>query len=193
MKKFVAEFINCTVVSEETVSCNGSVYNFPEKRLTYHDEEFWIYIGIYTALVMTAGECMSSVFFCLYFFLLLFPPFQCCFTSTEAIRLFRNGDPRTATSTFTQLLSSDPVVSKYNSLKTDVRVSGCGYIYISPGRTHDFLASPDFQRPPQPPSPSGLHALGHPFKPRNHGARPRWQKNIWEIAPSKESRACLMP
>ena len=73
MRKFVAEFINCTVVSEETVSCNGSVYNLPEKRLTYHDEEFWIYIGIYTALVMTAGECMSSVFVCLYFFFFFFP------------------------------------------------------------------------------------------------------------------------
>ena len=31
---------------------------------------------------------------------------QCCFTSTETIRLIRDGDPRTATSTFTQLLSS---------------------------------------------------------------------------------------
>ena len=32
---------------------------------------------------------------------------QCCFTSTETIRAFRDGEPRTATSTFTQLLSSD--------------------------------------------------------------------------------------
>ena len=31
---------------------------------------------------------------------------QCCFTSTETIRLIRDGEPRTATSTFTQLLSS---------------------------------------------------------------------------------------
>ena len=34
-----------------------------------------------------------------------FPPFQCCFTSIEAIRLARDGEPRTATSTFTQILS----------------------------------------------------------------------------------------
>ena len=33
--------------------------------------------------------------------------FQCCFTSTETFRLIRDGEPRTATSAFTQLLSSD--------------------------------------------------------------------------------------
>ena len=33
--------------------------------------------------------------------------FLCCCTSTETIRLIRDGEPRTATSTFTQLLSSD--------------------------------------------------------------------------------------
>ena len=33
---------------------------------------------------------------------------QCCFTSTETIRTIRDGEPRSATSTFTQLLSSDP-------------------------------------------------------------------------------------
>ena len=31
--------------------------------------------------------------------------FQCCFTSTETIRLIGDGEPRTSTSTFTQLLS----------------------------------------------------------------------------------------
>ena len=33
---------------------------------------------------------------------------QCCFTSTETIRTIRDGVPRMATSTFTQLLSSGP-------------------------------------------------------------------------------------
>ena len=33
--------------------------------------------------------------------------FQCCFTSTETIRLIGDGEARTATSTFTQPLSSD--------------------------------------------------------------------------------------
>ena len=32
---------------------------------------------------------------------------QCCFTSTETIRLIRDGESRTAASTFTQLLSSE--------------------------------------------------------------------------------------
>ena len=32
---------------------------------------------------------------------------QCCFTSTETIRLVRDGEPRTATSTVTRLLSFD--------------------------------------------------------------------------------------
>ena len=32
---------------------------------------------------------------------------QCRFTSTETIRTVRDGEPRTATSTFTQLLSSE--------------------------------------------------------------------------------------
>ena len=33
--------------------------------------------------------------------------FQCCFTSTEIVRTVRDGEPRTATSIFTQLLNSD--------------------------------------------------------------------------------------
>ena len=33
--------------------------------------------------------------------------FQCCFTSTETIRIIRDGEPWAATSTFTQLLSSE--------------------------------------------------------------------------------------
>ena len=36
--------------------------------------------------------------------------FQCCFTLKETIRTFRVGEPRTATSTFTQLLSCECVV-----------------------------------------------------------------------------------
>ena len=32
---------------------------------------------------------------------------QCCFTTTETIRPVRDGEPRTATSTFTQLLNSE--------------------------------------------------------------------------------------
>ena len=38
---------------------------------------------------------------------------QCCFTSTETIRTVRDGVPRTATSTFTQLLSSEPQCTRH--------------------------------------------------------------------------------
>ena len=40
----------------------------------------------------------------------LFSTVECCFTSTEIIRLIRDGEPRTAISTVTQLLSSDRTV-----------------------------------------------------------------------------------
>ena len=36
---------------------------------------------------------------------------QCCFTSTETTRLIRDGEPRTATSTLTQLLNSGTTVT----------------------------------------------------------------------------------
>ena len=39
---------------------------------------------------------------------------QCHFTSTETIRLIRDGEPRAATSTFTQLLSSEGFSSLMN-------------------------------------------------------------------------------
>ena len=35
------------------------------------------------------------------------PFVQCCFTSTETIKTIRDGEPRTSTTTFTQLWSSD--------------------------------------------------------------------------------------
>ncbi|XP_076467286.1 uncharacterized protein LOC143298327 [Babylonia areolata] len=49
------EVLNCSIVDEESVKCNGSIYSLPEKRLTYHDKQFWMYIGIYTGLVLFAG------------------------------------------------------------------------------------------------------------------------------------------
>ena len=38
-----------------------------------------------------------------------------CFTSTETIRLIRDGEPSTTTATFTQLVSSAVSVSQYSS------------------------------------------------------------------------------
>ncbi|KAK7503006.1 hypothetical protein BaRGS_00005632, partial [Batillaria attramentaria] len=51
----VAEFLNCSVISDEAVNCSGSIFDLPEKRLTYRDEEFWIYLGVYVGLVLIAG------------------------------------------------------------------------------------------------------------------------------------------
>ena len=48
--------INCTIVSDELVLCNGTEYDLPERVLTYNDQWFWIYIGIYTGLVLVAGK-----------------------------------------------------------------------------------------------------------------------------------------
>ena len=42
---------------------------------------------------------------------------HCRFTSTETILTVRDGEPRTATSTFTQLLSSTRVYDQHFSLK----------------------------------------------------------------------------
>ena len=49
------------------------------------------------------------------------PPFQvqCCFTSTETVPTIRDGEPRTATSTFTQLLTSVVLISVLLHLHRD--------------------------------------------------------------------------
>ena len=46
---------------------------------------------------------------------------QCCITSTETIQTTRDGGPRTATSTFTQLLSSDTSSSVLLFVHRDLR------------------------------------------------------------------------
>ncbi|KAJ8314471.1 hypothetical protein KUTeg_006621 [Tegillarca granosa] len=46
--------IECTIHLDE-VECNGTIYKIPEKILTYTDEWFWIYLGIYVGLVLVAG------------------------------------------------------------------------------------------------------------------------------------------
>ena len=47
----------------------------------------------------------------------LLPNIQCCFTSTETVRTIRDGEPRTATSTLTQLLNYKvEILLTYNML-----------------------------------------------------------------------------
>ena len=70
----------------------------------------------------TAPELSLSVFF-----------FKWCFMSTETIRTVSGGDPRTATSTFTQLLSSVPVyLSHFTCLSFSLPVSVTPYPPVSP-------------------------------------------------------------
>ena len=52
---------------------------------------------------------------------------QCCFTSTETIRLTRDGEARTATSTFTQLLSSARL--RDDDDEVELHVLGCRFTY----------------------------------------------------------------
>ena len=49
-------WINCTLKSPEIIICNGTEYKEAEPHLNIHDKMFWIYIGIYCALVLFAGK-----------------------------------------------------------------------------------------------------------------------------------------
>ena len=59
--------------------------------------------SIYFIVLRTGRECRAVLVWQINIFK---TRVQCCFTSTETLRTIRDGEPRTATSTFTQLLSS---------------------------------------------------------------------------------------
>ncbi|XP_074640811.1 uncharacterized protein LOC141898671 isoform X1 [Tubulanus polymorphus] len=42
-------------VQDDFVICNGTLFTLPERKLNYTDNLFWIYIGLYTGLVLFAG------------------------------------------------------------------------------------------------------------------------------------------
>ncbi|XP_022094756.1 DUF21 domain-containing protein At4g14240-like isoform X2 [Acanthaster planci] len=52
---FESMSLNCTFVDRETIVCNGTVFRETEPPLDFHDKMFWVYIGIYCALVLFAG------------------------------------------------------------------------------------------------------------------------------------------
>ena len=62
--------------------------------------------------------------------------FQCCFTSTKTIRLFSDGEPTTATSTFTQLLNSELIFAVDRDVKYQEPVSPLTCTYRSMRQTH---------------------------------------------------------
>ncbi|XP_076076722.1 uncharacterized protein LOC143047542 isoform X2 [Mytilus galloprovincialis] len=47
-------FVNCTIIDKDTIHCNNVTFK-AENMLTYEDKGFWIYLGIYVALVLFAG------------------------------------------------------------------------------------------------------------------------------------------
>ena len=50
------DFVNCTIVNEHTIRCDGTNFIQEEGPLNWQDEWFWIYLGIYIALVAFAGK-----------------------------------------------------------------------------------------------------------------------------------------
>ncbi|XP_048768073.1 uncharacterized protein LOC125674817 isoform X2 [Ostrea edulis] len=46
--------VTCQLLGDK-INCNGTVFVQEEKTLTYEDEWFWIYLGIYAGLVLVAG------------------------------------------------------------------------------------------------------------------------------------------
>ena len=48
---------------ESTIVCNGTKYIPEEEPLDWHDEWFWIYLGIYTGLVIFAGKAVGILLY----------------------------------------------------------------------------------------------------------------------------------
>ena len=84
-----------------------------------------------SCFIVVAGFLVFCLFVVLFFvvlFVCLFQ-FKCCFTSTETAQTIRDGEPRTAASTFTQLLCSAARASETDDLKQGEsrRVQCCRY------------------------------------------------------------------
>lgn len=45
----------CVREGEESLMCNGTLYDRHEEALNYKDGSFWVYLGVYIALVLFAG------------------------------------------------------------------------------------------------------------------------------------------
>ena len=65
---------------------------------------------------------------------------QCCFTSTETARTVRDRESRMATSTFTQLLNSEPNCDTWSNNNNNVHLS-C--VHRRPERSHDTYPKHD--------------------------------------------------
>ena len=72
------------------------------KRLQFAGKYFMVHNRL-PRKVGDVHEEMKTIFFFLFI--------KCCFTSTDTLKTIRDGEPRTATSTFTQYLSSALFIS----------------------------------------------------------------------------------
>ena len=52
--------IYCTRRGEGSLMCNGTIYDVHEDKINYHDNLFWVYLGVYVGLVLFAGECADG-------------------------------------------------------------------------------------------------------------------------------------
>ena len=67
---------------------------------------------------------------------------QCCFTSTATVQTLRDGEPRTATSTFTQLLSSEQKQSHSDYVSPHCltrKKTGLGYNHLKWSQNQVFI------------------------------------------------------
>ena len=82
-------------------------------RFASNESRRWVR-GLYRSVTYCKATPTSNPYWLL--LLLLSCEVQSCFTCTETVRTVRDGEPRTTTSTFTQLLSSACGVSSFNCL-----------------------------------------------------------------------------
>ena len=52
----------CVREGEESLMCNGTLYDRHEEALNYKDGSFWVYLGVYIALVLFAGESAYKLY-----------------------------------------------------------------------------------------------------------------------------------
>ena len=86
--------------AHETYTSGNKVYRVRINRFL-----LLLFLLLFVCFVLFAERLLFLLQFDRYFC----SSVQCCFTSTEIVMIVRDGEPRTATLTFTQLLSSEVV------------------------------------------------------------------------------------
>ena len=58
----LSETVNCIKLSDVLVKCNGTEFSVHEEPLSYKDSMFWVYLGVYVALVLVAGKILRGIY-----------------------------------------------------------------------------------------------------------------------------------